>query len=109
MNRAEAIEAARTLAGFLKIPLHELLEDARAGRLLRNAAAAPKGGRDFVKAAKRLRAGDQVFDESDPRHIGRIKIVHNPQVRGCETATVVWRETGWVTEGIPLSNLRRTK
>lgn len=54
---------------------------------------------------KRARCGDEVFDEADPRHVGKIEIVHNRQVTNCSSATVRWTETGWKS-AVPLRDLR---
>jgi len=52
-------------------------------------------------AAVPPRIGDDVYCVVDPRHVGRLEGVYPT---GC---IVRWHETGWYSEGVPLSQLRK--
>lgn len=109
---AQAEAAARTLAEHVGVPVEELLADMKAGRDLRNAMKAKEDRRLKSRAEtyyKRARAGDEVFDEADPRHVGRIEIINGVgPYRELASATIRWNDTGWISERVPLKGLRRS-
>lgn len=55
-----------------------------------------------------IKLGDLVYDEIDPRHVGRVVGID----RNCFSApierfaTIVWIDTGWISDDIPLARLR---
>lgn len=59
-----------------------------------------KYGDDYWRYA---RSGDTVKADADPRHSGQLRIENDG------TATVTWNETGWISEGLRLRDLRLVK
>lgn len=68
--------------------------------MMLSGAARLKFGDDYHRVA---RSGDTVKDVADPRHHGRLRIERDG------TGTVVWEETGWLSEGLSLRALRLVK
>lgn len=52
-------------------------------------------------AARPPIVGDAVYDVTDPRHIGEVIMIRP------SGATVRWNDSGWITECVPLRQLRR--
>jgi len=50
----------------------------------------------------KFKVGHEVWDQADPRHVGRIDRIH-----WGHTADITWNETGWKSLGVPIADLRR--
>lgn len=50
----------------------------------------------------KFHVGDEVWDQADERHLGRID-----RINWGDTADITWIETGWKSLGIPITDLRK--